>query len=283
MPDSANLHDYVKYRVRLEHSRGRQISDFEIFRATTMTAEFIEKFFNEGPLQEDVKEADTKTPDVYFVSQLPHPDLNRPSGVFRTGDALLHYYENQRTIGSVVASIEPPYRYPQAIVVLDDQRPLLIIRTEQNALGKLFLCSHDANGRHTNWGEVPLMSRDDFVRKAGELLLQLKYGEEGQVEMKTLDKKSRRPSTYELASQVASVIDAFIESEGVSDFASNRLHVIIDKEYRVSISEPRFGKNVLISVPLSDLKLELRAIREGGPLRHIAVDMAARLATTRLE
>ena len=33
MPRGCGLEDYVKYRVRLEHSRGGQMSDFEIRRA----------------------------------------------------------------------------------------------------------------------------------------------------------------------------------------------------------------------------------------------------------
>jgi hypothetical protein len=185
MPNGAHLDDYVKYRVRLEHSRGRQMSDFEIRRASSMTSEFIEKFFNAGPIQERTTEEATETTHIYFMSELPHPDVNRADGVFRTGDVLLHYYENPRTIGSVAAGIEPPYKYPQVIVVSDDERPLVIIRTEQNALGGLFLCSLDANGRHANWGEVTSMSRDNFVRRVGELLLQMKYGEKGRVELKT--------------------------------------------------------------------------------------------------
>lgn len=128
------------------------------------------------------------------------------------------------------------------------------------------------------------MTRDDFLKRVGELLLQMKFGEEDRVELKTLEEKVAPPSAYVLGSRVASVIDAFIESGGLTEFASNRLHLIIDKEYRVSISEPqpRFVKNALISLPLSDLKLELMAVREGGPLRHIAIDRAALSVTTRL-
>jgi len=190
---------------------------------------------------------------------------------------MLRYYENPRTIGSVTAGIEPHYRYPQVVVISDEKRPLLIIRSEQNAQGSLFFCSLDANGRHSNWGEVALLTRDNFVRKAGKLLLRIKYGEEGRVELKTQKDRGKptRPSDYELGSRIASVIDGFITTRGVSEFASNRLHVVIDEEYRASISAAGFIKNALVSVPLSDLKLELVAIRESGPLRHMALDIAA--------
>jgi hypothetical protein len=149
-----------------------------------MTLGFIEKFFSQQPnakANEEKAEASN-----YFKSELPHLGVNRNGGQFRSGDMLLLYYENPRTIGSVVAGIEPPYKYPQVIVASDDQRPLVIIRTEQNASGKLFLCSLDANGHHANLGEVTPMSRDDFVRRAGELLSPMKYGEGGRVELKTL-------------------------------------------------------------------------------------------------
>jgi len=68
MPSSADLDDYVKYRVQLEHTHERQMTDFEIFRATSVTSEFIEKFFDAGPLQEDAQETDIKTANVHFMS-----------------------------------------------------------------------------------------------------------------------------------------------------------------------------------------------------------------------
>lgn len=110
----------------------------------------------------------------------------------------------------------------------------------------------------------------------------MKYGEAGRVELKTLEGSPKRPSDYELSSRVASAIDSFIETHGVSEFASNRLHVVIDEEYRVSISAATFVKSALVSVPLSDLNLELVAVREGGDMRHMAVDMAAMSVTARL-
>jgi hypothetical protein len=171
MPPCADLNDYIKYRVRLEHNRGHKMTDFEILRASSITSGFIEKFFNAGPLREEAEREVNDTPNLYFVSELPHPDVNRPSGVFRTGNLQLQYYENPKTIGSVTVGIGPAYKYPQVIVVLGDEGPLVIIRTEQSASGCLFLCSLDANGRHVNLGEVAPMSRDDFVRKAGEVLL----------------------------------------------------------------------------------------------------------------
>jgi hypothetical protein len=110
----------------------------------------------------------------------------------------------------------------------------------------------------------------------------MKYGENGRVDLKTLEGKPKRPSEYELGSQVASAIDGFIETHGVSEFASSRLHVVIDGEYRVSISAATFVKGALVSVPLCDLNLELMAVREGGDMRHMAVDMAAKSVIAQL-
>jgi hypothetical protein len=277
MPRGCGLEDYVKYRVRLEHRRGGQMSDFEIRRACSMTLGMIEKFFTQQQTAKanEEKEEAAKTADPYFMSDLPHLDVNRDGGQFRSGDALLQYYENPRTTGSVVAGIEPPYKYPQVIVASDDQRPLVIIRTEQNALGKLFLCSLDANGRHANWGEVTPMSRDDFVRRAGELLLQMKSGEEGRMELKTLADKYIRPSNYELSSRIASTIEAFIENGGTVEFGPNRLYVVIEKDYRVAITTGDHIKNARLAVPLRDLMLAPEAISKGPTMRHVAVDIAA--------
>jgi hypothetical protein len=95
--------------------------------------------------------------------------------------------------------------------------------------------------------------------------------------------KPKRPSDYMLGSRVASVIDGFIDSAGLAEFASNRLHVVIDEEYKVAISEPRrFVKRTLVSMPLSDLMLPEGAVQEGGAVRHVAVDMAAKSVVGRL-
>jgi len=180
-PNCSDLNAYVQYRVRLEHNRGRQMTDFEILRASSITSDFIEKFLGAGPVEEVASE--DKSAHPYFMSELPHPEVNHPAGVFRTGEAMLFYYENPRTIGSVAAGIEPPYKYPQVVVVSTDGRPFLIIRAEQNASSGSFLCSLDANGRHSNWGEITSMSLEDFVRKAEEVLMQMKYGKKGRVEL----------------------------------------------------------------------------------------------------
>jgi hypothetical protein len=87
--------------------------------------------------------------------------------------------------------MESPYKYPQVVVVSDEQRPLIIIRSEQNPSGSLFLCSLDAKGAHENWGPVSRMNRDDFVKRAGEVLMRIKYGkiDVGETVLTPLDRR----------------------------------------------------------------------------------------------
>jgi hypothetical protein len=99
---------------------------------------------------------------------------------------------------------------------------------------------------------------------------------------KWLKGKAQRPSKYELESRVATTIDGFIDSVGLGEFASNRLHLVIDEEYRVSINEPRSVEKALVSMPLSELGLPAGAVQEGGAVRHMAVDMAAMSVVERL-
>jgi hypothetical protein len=106
----------------------------------------------------------------HFMTELPHPKMNTPAGMFRSGEAVFMYYENPRTIGAVTAGIESPYKYPQVVVVSDQKRPLVIVRIEENAFGGSMLCTIDANGKHTNLGPFTRTSRDAFITKVGDIV-----------------------------------------------------------------------------------------------------------------
>jgi hypothetical protein len=54
--------------------------------------------------------------------------------------------------------------------------------------------------------------------------------------------KQKRLSNYILESRVATTIDGFINHDGLAEFASYRLHVVIEKDFCVAISEPRLAK-----------------------------------------
>jgi hypothetical protein len=107
-----------------------------------------------------------------------------------------------------------------------------------------------------------------------------------QVRPEVVERRSNRPSNHELASRVASTIDAFIQQEGGAEFASDRLHVVINREFKVSI---RAGSNVsdaLVSVSLQDLNPKACSILESlaNPLMlAAAVDMAAQTLVQRLD
>jgi VanZ family protein len=163
---------YALSKFRARH----EISDLQIVRAPSMASELINKpleldRFELDRIETDTKEGGAEPPSPLFVSELPHPGFSRPDGVFKTGNILLKYYENPRTIGSVAAGIEAAPMYPQVIVVYDGERPLQIIRAEENISGGLFLCSLAADGGRAILNDVAPMSRDEFVRRVGELLL----------------------------------------------------------------------------------------------------------------
>src|SRR5207248_11772590 len=95
-------------------------------------------------------------------------------------DLILRYYENPRTIGSVVTGTEFGYKCPQVVEISDQEnRPIMMIRSEQNASGRIFLCSLDYKGGHENWGPVTVMSRDDFVKRVLDVMFQMKQGNPG--------------------------------------------------------------------------------------------------------
>jgi hypothetical protein len=92
--------------------------------------------------------------------------------------------------------------------------------------------------------------------------------------------KSKRPSDYELISRVASLIDAFIDQQGLEEFSLNRLFVVVGPDYRVWISDdPKTG---LASVPLPDLKIEPAVVMAGGDMRHVHIDFTARNVVDRI-
>jgi hypothetical protein len=180
MPRNVDLTQYVRYRLRLDHNTGQQLTDDQISMVVTITENFIAKFCNEHP-SEDTNQTQTEdshfTPHPYFMSELPHPEANKPLGTFksRRGDTSLRYYENPHTIGAIVSGIAPAYRYPQLVVVSDEDSPLAIFRIEQNASGACFLCSLDANGKHDNYGQCSMTDRDSFVKKVGQVMKQIKW------------------------------------------------------------------------------------------------------------
>lgn len=190
----SDLETFVRYRVRLEQQSGKRLSDADISRACFLSTALAEKYIS---AQKERVSPPTKPEehiaDFRFICELPHREHNRPLGTFKSDQLLMVYYEHPKSIGAVEAGLEEPYQYPQVVLVSGEERPLLIIRSEQNASGSRFLCSLDARGSHTNWGEVAAMSRNDFVKRAGELILLIKYGDTdvGETSLDTLDGRSR--------------------------------------------------------------------------------------------
>jgi uncharacterized membrane protein YhaH (DUF805 family) len=171
-----------------------------------------------------------------------------------------------------------------------DNSPKCYVTLETSPIASNVLCVFENNGSHRNFGSLagPDLMQEFIIRGMGLLKERFDLGKIEQLtdlfEIKGTDRSNRmtqgsegnvRPSNRILASWVADTIDNFITSDGVSEFSSNRFHLVIDEEYRMLISEPRLAENALVSVPLNALNLTLDAVREGGSVRHVAVDRAA--------
>jgi hypothetical protein len=117
-------------------------------------------------------------PIVWFMSEIPHSDRSPPLARFKAGHGeMFSYFEHPKSIGAVCSGIEPTYEYRQVIVVTRGLDPVLIVRTEKNSSGALYLCSLDVRGNYTNWGEISPMSRDNFVKQADKIVMQIKHDE----------------------------------------------------------------------------------------------------------
>ncbi|HMN50775.1 MAG TPA: hypothetical protein PKB01_01775 [Xanthobacteraceae bacterium] len=184
---SRKIDEYVRYRVRLEHKSGRQISDADILRAQRITQSFAEKLAEslEDELfknPENISKPSTATAAPLFMTELPVAHKNRPVATYKSGDLTMYYFESPITIGEDNTGASSPYEYPQVIVVCDSKQPLLIVRIETGSHGS-FLCSIDCNGSRTNLEKMRPLSKDDFVKKVGEVLMKMKYGDAGKVEI----------------------------------------------------------------------------------------------------
>jgi hypothetical protein len=67
----------------------------------------------------------------------------------------------------------------------------------------------------------------------------------------------------------------------LEEFSKSRLSVIITTDYKAVISEGSFTPNPLITVPLNELLLDLSSGMD-SMMRHIAIDVAARIVVDRL-
>jgi hypothetical protein len=187
------------------------------------------------------------------------------------------------------------YKFVMAVIDRRNNYPRCFVTLENSPVASNVLCVFETNGSHSNCGSLagPNLMQE-FIVRAKELLQErfnlsfeeLKKSSETTEQDRSAGRQGPagrgRPSDYELESRVATTIDGFIESGGLAEFASTRMHVVIEKDFRVAISEPRLAKNALVSVPLSDLILPLELVREGGSVRHIAVDLAAKSVVARL-
>jgi hypothetical protein len=83
-----------------------------------------------------------------------------------------------------------------------------------------------------------------------------------------------------------STIDAFIDQDGLDEFRSDRMSLVIDDELRQSIvatAHVSHNPNAILQMPLDQLLLNTGSIQDGGCARHMAVEMSAMLVIRRLK
>jgi hypothetical protein len=201
----SDLEAYVRSRVRLEHRSGKQLSDRDISRACFIANALAEKHISQEsePTQaaraEHIPDQPTGASEEHkadfgFVCSLPESGSQELAGFYglRQGYGFI-YFEHPKTIGET-KGFPSPYEYPQVIVVFNEENnPILIVRSEQNASGTLFLCSLDEKGTHTNWGPISPMSRDDFAKEANKIVTQIK------LETANAETSRRLPGAEEVA------------------------------------------------------------------------------------
>jgi hypothetical protein len=171
----------------LEHRSGKPLSDRDISRACFIANAFAERHTLQEPKPTQAAKAEDVTdqptgaseehkPNLWFISELPNPDCSHPLASFKADSGeMYYYYKHPKLIGAVaVKGYKPAYEYPQVMVVRRGPDPVLIVRTEKNPSGALFLCSLDEMGTHTNWGQTTPMSRDNFVKQADKIVTQIK-------------------------------------------------------------------------------------------------------------
>ena len=99
--------------------------------------------------------------------------------------------------------------------------------------------------------------------------------------------KTDRPWRYELRSRVEAALEKLIaESDRgrwASTFTSNRLHLVIDEHYRVSIRETEAITPGSFSVPLRALGLDPSAVELGGGAKRAALENAVQTTVAKFE
>jgi hypothetical protein len=213
----------------------------------------------------------TSPPNLIFKNELPDTQSNKPTDVIRSNVLTIVYYENARTRGEMTLGAPPLYKYPQCAVV-GRQDSELIVRLEESAFGTSMLCIIEPSGVRSNLGKYSRVARNIFIEKVMEIAREKLQG--------TI--KYERPSSETLDARIWGEIKRFITAHGVSEFRSNRLHLVVGENYRVSVDDPALAKNILFSVPLSELNIDLDAVQKGEPFLSGEANAAARSVMERL-
>jgi hypothetical protein len=170
-PHNTDLLKYVKYRVKLEHPRGKRVEDSFVEMAVTITVAFINDFFRSNSKAKSVTPS-TSEDDSHFAMEMPNVEVSRPLVKYRINksDLTVFYFENPQTVGATDQSM---FEFPQYALLADGNAPLAIVRVEQSKFGTSMLCGIRSNGKRYNFGPYSPTSREAFMAKVEQVLLNM--------------------------------------------------------------------------------------------------------------
>ncbi len=165
-----NTVDYVKYRVRLEHIKGRQMSDGDRHRAIIFVSGFIKKFFAPSEQLQEASKMAATTPSMGFQAIMPDLDYNKPVDVLDWRGYRLVIYEDVTTVGNVTANVEI-FKYPlMAVIVKSDKVDCIIAVEEFEAVGTRVLARTGLSGSHTSFEDFGSHDRSHFIARVKQIL-----------------------------------------------------------------------------------------------------------------
>jgi hypothetical protein len=182
------------------------------------------------------------------------------------------------------------YKYVLNVIDKRNNNPTCLVTLENSPKSNVLCVFEDGSLSYFELLDGPDLMQEFIARSKAIVMKRFNLNE--MTELKQESDRSypiSQPSNDELEARFKSIIAEFIKREGFAEFASNRFHVVIDEEYRASISAPNSSKKALLSIPLSDLPLrdlgldDLEQCPVGGVVWNSAVSSAAEYVLRRLK
>src|ERR1700738_3973491 len=154
MPRGCGLEEYIKYRVRLEHRRGRQMSDWEISRAISVTTGVIERFFppkhgeGSGPL----KRGSGEYSPIPFSPNLPDVTKSIPIKAYSTDSSYMLLLSQD--VAPIGGGDFIKYKFVMTLIDKRDNQLRCVVTLENSSVASNVLCVFGADGSHSNFGSL---------------------------------------------------------------------------------------------------------------------------------